>query len=276
MNQGKTQCIQCGVYNSPNSFWCKQCDAKLDHNYNKTLDIQEKGTNGILFKLATQTPIPMKKSRSLFKGTICGILIALLLFTCIIVFLNGSSVSLFNPSLNPINCRVNDDFWFNGTSLYTDDGWIFEITKVKDYTLDGIVLDLKTYSRVDYPFRPINIFSPIDLLIGVGDIKDNPEKYPIQTTSYSDRAVYWTWQGDNWGDYEYLKSHSGNNHIIPQSPEVLNILKNNITINHHVIIDGCLVNLYGENGNQYYTWNTDTQIGNYNCEIILVETITIL
>jgi hypothetical protein len=223
-----------------------------------------------------QTPPYNKKSRSLLKGIISGIFIAILLFTSILVLLNGSSVSLFNPALNPINCKVNEDFWFNGTNLITDDGWIFEITKVKDYTLDGVVLGLKTYTRMDYPFRPINIFSPMDLLIGVGNIIDTPENYNIQITSYYDRFVYWTWHGTNQEDYEYLKSHSGNNHLIPQSTEVLNILKNNISLNTHILIEGCLVNLYGVNGNQYYTWNTDTQIGNHNCEIILVKSITII
>ena len=276
MDTEKTQCTECGTYNSPNSFWCKNCDTKLDHNLNKSLDTEPKGSNDILFKIATQSYQPKKKTRPIFLGVIGGIVIALLLFTCIIVLLNGSSVSLFSPSLNPINCKVNDDFWFNGTNLYTDDGWVFEITKVKDYSLDGIVLGLKTYSRLDYPFRPINIFSPIDLLIGVGDVVDNPQKYNIHFTSYSDRVVFWSWQGTNWGDYEYLKSHSGNNHLIPQSTEILNILKNNITLNSHILIEGCLVNMYGVNGNQYYNWNTDTQIGNHNCEIILVENITII
>jgi hypothetical protein len=276
MDPEKTQCQICGTYNSPNQFWCKNCDATLNHNLNKAIEPEEKGTNDILFKISTQTPYKKKKSQSLFKGTVGGILIALLLFTCLLVLLNGSSVSLFNQSLNPINCKVNDDFWFNGTQLYTDDGWVFDITKVKEYTLEGVVLGLKTYSRLDYPFRPINIFSPIDLLIGVNDVADNPEKYPIQITSYSDRIVFWSWRGSDWGNYEYLKSHSGNNHIIPQSTEVLNILKNNITINSRIILDGCLVNLYGTNGNQHYTWTTDTQIGNHNCEVILVENITIL
>jgi hypothetical protein len=276
MEPEKTKCKYCGTINSSQSFWCKHCDSKLDHNYNNVIHLETHGDNDILFILATQqTPAP-KKSRPVIKGIISGIFISLLLFTCIIVLLNGSSVSLFNPPLNPINCRINDDFWFNDTSLYTHDGWIFEITKVKDYILDGIILGLKTYSKYDFPLRPINIFSPIDLFICIEDIKDHPEDYPLQITSYSDRTVHWTWQGTNWQDYEYLKSHTGNNHIIPQSPLVLDILKNNITVNSRIILHGCLVNLYGENGNQYYTWTTDTQIGNYNCEIILVDAITIM
>ncbi len=276
MDTEKTQCKYCGALNSPQDFWCKHCDNKLDHKLNTKVHREEKGTNDILFKIATEHPQTKTKPRTAYKGIISGILIALILFSCIIVLLNGSSMSLFNPTLNPINCNVNDDYWFNGTNLYTDDGWVFEITKVKDYTLDGVVLGLKTYSRTDYPFRPINIFSPIDLLIGIDEVAKSPIQYPIQITSFSDRTVFWNWLGYDWSDYEYLKSHSGNNHIIPQSSEVLNTLIHNVTVNSHILLEGCLVNLYGTKGNQYYSWNTDTQIGNHNCEIILVKHIQIL
>jgi hypothetical protein len=276
MTPEKTQCNNCGAFNSPKSFWCQQCSQKLDHNYNQTFGFKEKGSNDIIFKLATQKNPVKEHSRSLVAGFTGGIRIAVFLFTCIIILLNGSSVSFFTPTLNPINCKINDDFWFNDTNLYTDDGWVFEITKVKDYTLDGIVLATKTYSRYDTPLRPINIFSPIDLFIGIDNIVENPIQYTFSISSFSDRYIFWTWQGQDWNNYEYFKSHTGNNHIIPQSPQVLEILKNNITIKSHIVIEGCLVNLYGENGNQYYTWNTDTQIGNHNCEIILVENIVIL
>ncbi|EMR74707.1 hypothetical protein MBGDF03_00994 [Thermoplasmatales archaeon SCGC AB-540-F20] len=66
----------------------------------------------------------------------------------------------------------------------------------------------------------------------------------------------------------------GNNHIIPHNEKVLNELQN-ISINDNVVIEGSLVNLYGTRGDQNYYWNTDTQIGNFNCEIILVDIITI-
>ncbi|MBU0496520.1 MAG: hypothetical protein KKC68_05230 [Candidatus Thermoplasmatota archaeon] len=107
--------------------------------------------------------------------------------------LNGNIFSFSTPPLNPIYSNFNEDYWFNGTTLYTTDGWIFQITKVKDYQIDGIVLGLHTYKKNDYPYRPINTFSPIDLFIGVDEIKNNPNKYPLRITSYADRTVHWIW-----------------------------------------------------------------------------------
>ncbi|MBU1941158.1 MAG: hypothetical protein KKC68_05235 [Candidatus Thermoplasmatota archaeon] len=56
---------------------------------------------------------------------------------------------------------------------------------------------------------------------------------------------------------------------------MLDLLTNNITLSSQIILEGCLVNLYGKNGNQYYSWKTDLTIGNYACEIMLVENIII-
>lgn len=66
----------------------------------------------------------------------------------------------------------------------------------------------------------------------------------------------------------------GNNHIIPHNEQVLYQLQN-VSINDNVLIEGNLVNLYGTRGDENYHWTTDTQIGNYDCEVILVDEMTI-
>jgi hypothetical protein len=169
-----------------------------------------------------------------------------------------------------INCNINDDFWFEGNNLLTSDGWNFTLTKVSDYTLNGIVLALKTYNKNDYPYDPYNIFSPIDLLIGTNDVNDNPDKYRYSITSFENRQVYWYLWYEDISDYYYFKSHTGNNHIIPHNEEVLNQLKN-ISVNDHVLISGSLVNLYGVRGDETITRATDKHIGNFKCEVILVD-----
>jgi hypothetical protein len=149
------------------------------------------------------------------------------------------------------------------------------LNKVKDYTLEGVVLALKTYDKSNFPYDPVNIFSPIDLVIGIDDVMENLEKYDYSITSFHNRVCNWYLNYDDTSDYTYFKSHTGNNHIIPHNQEVLNELSN-ITVNDCVVITGSLVNLYGVRGGQNYQWNTDTHIGNYDCEVILVDSITII
>ena len=49
----------------------------------------------------------------------------------------------------------------------------------------------------------------------------------------------------------------------------------NISVGDQVIISGGLVNLYGERGTETIFRPTDTHIGNYACEAILVDEIII-
>ncbi len=147
--------------------------------------------------------------------------------------------------------------------------------KVKDYTLDGTVLALNKYNRYDYPYDPCNIFCPIDRLIGIGDVKDNIKNYDYTITSFSNRQVYWYLRYDDISDYNYFKSHTGNNHIIPHKEEVLEML-DNISVKDNLLIKGSLVNLYGTRGDETLYRPTDTHIGNFDCEVILVDELTIL
>jgi len=200
-----------------------------------------------------------------FIGFSLGGLIALAVITVFVSF----SIDF---DFNGINCNINDDFWFEGKYLNTSDGWTFTMNKIKDYTLNGIVLGLKSYSKNDFPYRPINIFSPIDLVIGIDDVANNPEKYPY-SLRYEYRGYWVTFQGQSTVETEYMKTHMGNNHIIPHNEMVLNELKN-VGINDIIFIEGSLVSLYGSRGDETYYWTTDTQIGNFNCEIILVDDIS--
>ena len=173
-----------------------------------------------------------------------------------------------------INTTINEDFWFEGDNLYTSEGWTFTMTKIKDYTLEGLVIGLKTYYKSDAPYDPCNIFSPIDLAIGTEEIMTNPDKFDYSITSFNNRCFTWYLSYDDVSDYYYFRSHTGNNHIIPHNQDTLDML-GNVSVNDHVIIEGSLVNLYGTRGGQSWIWNSDTSFGNYACEIILVDSIAI-
>ena len=181
----------------------------------------------------------------------------------------------FQIGFDGINTTVNEDFWFEGDTLYTSEGWTFTMAKLQDYTLEGLILGFKIYDKSHVPYDPCNIFSPIDLAIGTGEILTNPDKFDYSITSFNNRCFYWYLNYDDVSDYNYFKSHTGNNHIIPHNQDTLDML-GNVSVNDHVIIEGSLVNLYGTKGSQTWTWNSDTSIGNYACEIILVDSIAIV
>ena len=260
-------CCQCRAENPDYALWCINCNAKLVEKLQIQHESDVKPNQNHRFPPKGDY-ISYKPPKKRFLKTFAIISISVIIFIATISYLGWRVVSDFSG----INCQINEDFWFEGNKLITYDGWTFTMTKLQDYTLDGIVLGLKTYSKNDFPYKPINIFSPIDLVIGIDDVKDNPDNYPF-SISYSYRC-YWATCSGSAEDCNYLKTHMGNNHIIPHNESVLNEL-NNISINCHVLINGSLVNLYGTRGNDYYTWNSDTRIGNYDCEIILVDEIII-
>jgi len=264
----KRVCPHCGEENPDAGLWCKQCNAKLVDHLSLHMEEETVSEPGGQHTGSKEFSVWMPKPRRCGKVFVCFVPV-LILVPIIIVYFCG--VLGFN--FGGINCTINEDFWFEGGYLNTSDGWSFTMTKVKDYVVDGVVLGLKTYSKYDFPYRPINVFSPIDLIIGVDDVKDNPEKYPY-SLSYSYRGYWATYTGDNAADGTYLKTHMGNHHIIPHNEEVLNALQN-ISVNDYVVLEGSLVNLDGTRGDEQYQWTTDTRIGNFDCEIILVDTLTV-
>lgn len=264
------QCPDCGTENPEDEFWCKNCNAKLVG----TISSQKKETAAseplyMNRKVSPGSYLNMQQTRRYGIKILIFIVAGFVLITMIAAYVSLSIEFDFSG----INCKINEDFWFEGNYLNTSDGWTFTIAKVKDYTLDGIVLGLKTYNKNDLSYKPINIFSPIDLVIGTEDVKNNPDKYPYAII-YQYRGYWVTFQGGSAAVGDYMRTHMGNNHIIPHNEKVLNELQN-ISINDNIVIEGSLVNLYGTRGDQNYYWNTDTQIGNYDCEIILVDVITI-
>ena len=301
-------CHRCGYNNSDDSFWCEKCNTKLTKNIldnaikEKKIVSDESNEDLEKWREYLSDIEPQEKTLGsdfpIFK-TIAILVIIIVLFSSIVIIF--SKIEIQNeieiaelsddfPSLNsdlpweasnPTNSyknydnigQMNKDYWFEGDKLYTKGGWIFTINKIKEYTLDAIVLDYRYYDISYSTNKPENIFSPIDLFLGVEDIKENPENYPFTTTYYSNRLIKYTYNiGASLG--QYFKNHVGNNHIIPHNSEVINQLKE-INCLDKVIINGYLVNLNGEKDKITYHWETDTKIGNYHCEIILINSLVI-
>ena len=264
-------CQQCKSENDDDAFWCSTCNTKILNN-------------AVVYNENPCAPVPLENEqkrrgsdtyypRLLLVPIIIGVLTACCLIPYLLV--NEFHLVLGDQDFLGIDSQINQDFWFKGNYLNTSEGWSFELTKVAEYRLEGRILALKTYSKNDFPHDPCNIFSPIDLFIGIDNVQTNTEIYDYSITSFQHRKVTWYLYNDDVNDYYYFKSHTGNNHIIPHTKEVLDILAHNISTGDVVILQGSLVNLYGINKNQYWKWTTDTDIGNYDCEIILVDEIDV-
>ena len=261
------RCPRCTTENTDDAYWCVHCNLKLvDTMPSDTTNVPVKN-NGLI---RTETYQPYQQPHKTGLKLVVGICIISIVTICILGYLNWDAVSGFED----ITTKFNEDFWFEENKLITSEGWTFTMTKVNEYTLDGIVLALKTYDKNDWPYKPYNIFSPLDLVIGIDDVKENTDTYEYTIRSFHDRTVSWVLHYESITDYNYFTSHTGNNHIIPHNEEVLHALSD-VDVFDCVVLEGSLINLYGTNGAQEWYWNTDTNIGNYNCEIILVDAITI-
>ena len=263
-------CPNCGAENPEDAFWCRNCDKKLFETQSVLQKIsEEKPPKPLPERQETYKSFDQYESRAI-KVFIIGFVI-IIAFIGIFMYFNVSNGSDFPL----IDCQINEDFWFEEDKIITNDGWTFKMVSVGDYTLDGVVLAFKEYNRHDSPYDPCNIFCPIDLFIGIDDVKNNPDMYDYSITSFNNRQVFWYMRYDDVSDYHYFKSHTGNNHLIPHNQEVLYMMKN-ISVKDRVLIKGSLVNLYGSRGDESLFRPTDTHIGNYNCEVILVEELIIV
>lgn len=180
------------------------------------------------------------------------------------------------PEVSVTNAVINENYWFEAQEdgselLFTSDGWTFELNARQEYTLTGVILGTKIYG-IDYqPYRPINYFSPMDILVGVDGVSDNFENYDYEITSWADRVVTWY----VYNDYQYFLTHTGNNHLIPHTVDAYNRIME-LETGDRFSLSGYIVEPYGTRGSDWYEWPSDNRIGNWDCEVILVDEITIL
>ena len=165
------------------------------------------------------------------------------------------------------------DYWFKGDTIYTDDGWENKINKVKKFSYNAVILDMHVYSKDNTYHHATEKFSPIDIFFGLDDIYDNLKDYPYIIVRRYYRMVYVKSTGDTETN-SYFMSHVTNTHLIPHNKQVFNTFSE-IEVGDKVSISGYYVNVYGtrntDKGTATFSWETDTEIGNHDCEVVLVD-----
>lgn len=175
--------------------------------------------------------------------------------------------------------KFGTDYWFEelpdgGEVLKTSDGWTFQLNVRQEYTLQGVILGTKYYYKHDSPYSPINTFSPIDIFVGVDNVAQNMSSYDYEITSWENRELTWYIYYDNYDHYEYFRTHTGNNHLIPHNEEVFHKFLD-LEKGDKFSLSGFIVEPDGSRASTWVTWPSDNQIGNYACEVILVDTLVI-
>ena len=267
-------CHKCKTENSENSFWCVNCKTKLKDNIKiekpKEIIPKHRNFNDIYLKNENTTQ-KTKKSHDfnfrahLFKIFVIILILSLMLVTTYVIYDNYFGVGKFGK-----------DYWFEEDKLFTEDGWVFTISKSSICNFKGIVLSTNRYNKNPFSNDPTITFSPIDIFCGLDDIIDNPSDYSYKINMWQDRVVWYSYGGTEESS-DYFLSHITNTHIIPHNKEVSEaviLLKKG----DRFTMNGYYVNLYGNNEEKSlygYKWNTDTKPGNQKCEVILLDSITI-
>ena len=308
-------CPNCASENSDDSFWCKDCNTKLVSRISEVEkeidkgDYNEKSEEKFDFD-NSDTYVGKSYRYSFFKIPIIIIFVCILIYTSY-YFVSNIETDKYNwdqvggfpldntdlfwednglpwtenlkieNAIEPLSSSYSfsdigefgTDYWFSGNNIETSDGWTFEYQKVKDCEFEAVVLNYYVYNKDGLYYYPSEIFSPLDIFFGHDDIVKNPNNYKYSILNNFYRGVQWTCHSDN---YPYFKSHTTNTHLIAHNKNVLSNMKN-IEIGNVVSVTGSYVNLNGRHpsDSRTYTWTTDDQIGNYHCEIILIESFQI-
>jgi len=204
-----------------------------------------------------------------------GKIIFVVIIAIIFILACVAYISFLNEGIG----KFGTDYWFeideNGKEvLKTLDGWTHELNIIKNYTLDGIILGTHHYYMHETPYQPENVFSPVDILVGVDDVAENVSKYDYHITSYKNREVKWYLYYDNYEDFEYFKTHTGNNHLIPHNNDAYSMMLK-LEKYDKFLLSGQIVEIDGSKDGSWFKWDSDTEIGNYACEVILVDYIAL-
>jgi len=303
-------CPKCGAKNYDDAFWCSDCNARLMQNkVNKELPPEEEPEKYDYEDELPYTDTVRGRDvhSSIIKIPLILIVVGSLIFASYYFVSNIGETNfnwdryggcpwdennlpwinndfpwveslsiddVFNSVTTSQNFQdvgeFNQDYWLQGNSITTSDGWAFTISKVKQFSYTARVLGYQIYNKDDLIYNPTEIFSQMDLFLGFEDIVDNPDSYPYKVVGYFYRGVWYQCDASSY----YFSTHSSNTHIIPHTQSILNTLKS-ISLGDVVTMSGYYVNVYGSSGGNSYSWTTDTEIGNTHCEIILLDSISI-
>ena len=144
----------------------------------------------------------------------------------------------------------------------------YKIEAVQGFAIEALALGKKEYFEGD-----MGALVPVDLALAWGEASDPAWVKHLRVTQ-SERLYRWSFPRGTELVQETVEVSSANMHMMPATPEILEILKS-VGPGDVVRISGFLVNISNEEG---FEWNSSlvrTDAGLGACELILVESVEI-
>lgn len=138
--------------------------------------------------------------------------------------------------------------------------------------LAGFSVDARVLSRENYYFDAGSEFSPTDLALGWGRMRDDAVLSQL-SISQGERFFYYRWRDSPPIPASEIVRSASNMHIIPATSEAARALKQ-IKANDNIRIDGWLVRIDRNDGWHWTSSLTRDDSGDGACELIYACAIT--
>lgn len=183
----------------------------------------------------------------------------------------GASVGSSTPSLIASNCTPPVQLAGNDGTVQTDtpSGMSpFPLEGAQAQPLAGFSVAARVLSREDYRMGREADFSPVDLALGWGPMRDDAVLSRLDI-SQSGRWYHYAWSGDPPLPPDQIARNSANMHMIPSGASVAAAL-DKIDAGDRVRIDGWLVEVNTPEGWHWRSSLSRDDTGGGACEVIYV------
>jgi hypothetical protein len=183
----------------------------------------------------------------------------------------GAAIGSSTPSLIASNCTPPARLAGNDGTVQTDapSGMSpFTLEGAKAQPLAGFSVAARVLSREDYRMGREADFSPIDLALGWGPMRDDSVLSRLDI-SQSGRWYRYAWSGEPPLPPDQIARNSANMHMIPSGATVAAAL-DKIDAGDRVRIDGWLVEVNAPDGWHWRSSLTRDDTGGGACEVIYV------
>ena len=215
---------------------------------------------------ASTTPVEeAKKSSSLFTVLLILLLAAIVIMTVSIAVpgLFGGIASNLDPSPEPVQTACSTE----GTIIMEINGNKYNIHPVAEYILTARVVSTKKYTDVS------GEIAPMDVGTAWGDI-GTPQYDEYLTFNHGDRTLYTNYYPGCPLDYEYVKNHCSNNHIVASNSNISRAVES-LKKDQVIRIEGYLVNIESHLNGKNYNWKTSLSRTDLDCEYVYVKRIMV-
>lgn len=205
--------------------------------------------------------------RKLFLGVAVSVFFLLILSGCDRPHLSGTETEEIDLSRDPLQTPC---FSAEPITKETEDG-LLTLTPVAGYKVSGVVVSRKAYGD-----GWESQISPIDLAIVWGKLAESEYDRYIEY-SQENRWYFFRYKEGSPFDHDFVVTHSGNHHMIPDTGNVHRALQL-IRKKDKVVLEGYLVNVKGTYKGRAVFWNTSlsrSDTGNGSCEIFYVSKVRI-